>query len=467
VPQLLTATAKDGSVFKCSDTFVRKFLYEHLRYVPRAATRAAQKVPLDWEAQCMKALLRTVNTTTTHGMELYAFLRVNIDQTNVIAQDNDGSTFAEEGSKQVALVGKEEKRAWTTVVGVSAGGDALPLQIIFKGASKASLPSSNAPFMAQARQRGFIFSFNPKTYWSSFALMKVYVEEILVPFWLQKKREHNLPPDQVCILQLDVWSVHRGLEFRTYIISTWPWIHLNYVPGGCTGLWQACDVGIQRPFKLAIKKAQLEDVITELSTHLNGGGTADTLKLDVTIGTLRDRCVKWFICAHDAISNPIFIRKTFERCRTGNFNLSQESVTSPAAIRALMDVARSDRPFWEELNRTQDDAPPPCASENVLADTDSGATDEDCPFDEDEDDAADEDDTAEEAADLFARILGIASAAPLPSTMEAEGLNAGTEMTDELAAGENVAAVSEQAEMGRGKRRKKISTMYSDYSYFK
>lgn len=53
-----TISLRDGTRFMCSDSFVRRFLYRHLRWVPRAATRAAQKVPADADQQLLQLFLR-------------------------------------------------------------------------------------------------------------------------------------------------------------------------------------------------------------------------------------------------------------------------------------------------------------------------------------------------------------------------------------------------------------------------
>jgi hypothetical protein len=91
---------------------------------------------------------------------------VNFDQTQVVVQSQGRSTFAEEGSKQVGVVGKEEKRAWTTVVGVAASRDALLLQIVMEGKDRArSLPKADAPMMDKANARGFKWALYPGTYW--------------------------------------------------------------------------------------------------------------------------------------------------------------------------------------------------------------------------------------------------------------------------------------------------------------
>jgi hypothetical protein len=444
-PDLLSTVAlSDGSLFKCSDAFVRKFLYVHLRYRPRAGTRAVQKLLANYEDQCRKSFLR-IAYTTYHRRITHACFRVNIDQTQVVVQDTGASTFEEEGAKQVDITGKEEKRAWTAVVGVSASGNPLPLQIIMKGATSASLPRADAPGMAEALRRGFVFSTNPKNYWSSLLLMKTYVESILVPYWRRKMDELALPHDQPCILQLDVWSVHRSAEFRLYMRNTWPWITLDFVPGGCTGIWQPCDVGIQRPFKLAIKRAQLEDVVAETMSQLGKDDHNGHVKLDVTIGTLRKRSVAWLLAAHDAISDAESVRKAFEHCVVGSFNLSHESVTSDDAHRALFDLARSDRAFWDELNCAEipDSNLPNLISIPTPAEMDNS------PFDDALDDEIDADlDTSIEPAELFARIFGQAVVDPAPRA-------------EELDPGEVVV----EPELGRGKRRKTGNKLYNTGGY--
>jgi hypothetical protein len=41
----------------------------------------------------------------------------------------------------------------------------------------------------------------------------------------------------------------------------YPNIILDFVPAGCTGVWQACDVGIQHIFKYSLKRLYHEDVV--------------------------------------------------------------------------------------------------------------------------------------------------------------------------------------------------------------
>lgn len=49
------------------------------------------------------------------------------------------------------------------------------------------------------------------------------------------------------------------------------WIILDYVPGGCTGLFQPCDVRMQRVLKQAITCAQSSDLVAEVSDAIEAG----------------------------------------------------------------------------------------------------------------------------------------------------------------------------------------------------
>ena len=62
---------------------------------------------------------------------------------------------------------------------------------------------------------------------------------------------------------------------------------LDYVPGSCTGKFQPCDVGIQWPLKLSLKRSYHEDVVVELLAQMNAKDSV--IHLDRQIGALWDR----------------------------------------------------------------------------------------------------------------------------------------------------------------------------------
>jgi hypothetical protein len=144
------------------------------------------------------------------------------------------------------VIGEDENRAFTVVVSVSNSGELLPFQAIYQGQTAKTCPSRSAPNYDEAKGAGFRFKFSKsKTYWSTHETMHSLVDNIITPYFAKQKAKLGLPESQKAIWQIDVWSVHRSVEFRTWMKTNHPNIILDFVPGGCTGLWQACDVGIQ------------------------------------------------------------------------------------------------------------------------------------------------------------------------------------------------------------------------------
>ncbi|KAH7905096.1 hypothetical protein BJ138DRAFT_980435, partial [Hygrophoropsis aurantiaca] len=74
---------KDGSRFRCTESWVKKFLSENLQWTFRCATRAAQKVPTNADQVCFEQFLRLCLTIRDCAIFNPCFY-VNIDQTNVI-----------------------------------------------------------------------------------------------------------------------------------------------------------------------------------------------------------------------------------------------------------------------------------------------------------------------------------------------------------------------------------------------
>ncbi|KAA1469646.1 hypothetical protein DENSPDRAFT_816722 [Dentipellis sp. KUC8613] len=210
-----------------------------------------------------------------------------------------------------------------------------------------------------------------------------------------------------------------------------------------TGLAQPCDVGIQRPYKLSIRKSQLQDIVDETLEHLENGEDPSDLKLDTRIGTLRKRSVSWFVKAWHDINEPNLVKKAFERCTArDSFNLSFKSLTSLPALKVLQELPRKNPKLWSEISYNEEDASSEAGDDDSDAETALGDSDSDSDAD------ADDDDSALEPRELMAQILS----EPMPS---AEIVGA----ADELDPGD--INIPEPEELGRGKRRKKPVERYT------
>jgi hypothetical protein len=89
--------------------------------------------------------------------------------------------------------------------------------------------------------------------------------------------------------------------------STHQNIILNFIPGGCTGIGQPCDMGIQCPFKLSLKRSYHEDVVADVVKQLKAG--EEVVSIDTWIAVIRDCSVHWIWNAFQSINNVELVKK--------------------------------------------------------------------------------------------------------------------------------------------------------------
>ena len=269
-PEIFQRKHKDGTYFCCSESFLRSWLHKTLHWSERRATRAAQKIPEDWNSICTKALLRIAYIIMFHDVpsELY----VNTDQTQLVYSQGSSLTWTKSGAKQVPVIGEDKKRAFTLVVSVSNNGVLLPFQAVYQGHTSRSLPHTIAPRYDEAMAKKFQFVFlKTATYWSTLETMKSFALDVLHPYFEAEKKRRNLRDDQKCIWQIDIWSVHCSEPFREWMKEKLPYIIILYVLANCTAIFQLCDVGIQRILKHSLKHSYHRDIVHDITAQLEKG----------------------------------------------------------------------------------------------------------------------------------------------------------------------------------------------------
>ena len=122
-----------------------------------------------------------------HDRSIPASYCVNSDQTRYTYSKPRVSTYDPIGMNQVAIVGKEDKRAFTIMVGVSMSGKTLPFQVMYGGKTDGSLPKINDPTSkfadANTEAKKLHFHFESTgiqgNHWSNLGTMKSYVQNVL------------------------------------------------------------------------------------------------------------------------------------------------------------------------------------------------------------------------------------------------------------------------------------------------
>lgn len=160
-------------------------------------------------------------------------------------------TWEKKGSKDIKVSGMEDKPQVTCCLSSSSDGTLLPMQIIFTGKTKCSLPKTDVAriFLAD----GFHLTMS-LSHWSNLETCQQFVLCILVPYFEHIVTELQLPPNQEMIWLLDCWSIHKSEAFWTWMKKDHLRICVLFVPANCTSKLQPADVILQRPLKCAFSR---------------------------------------------------------------------------------------------------------------------------------------------------------------------------------------------------------------------
>ncbi|KAG8702383.1 hypothetical protein FRC09_004765 [Ceratobasidium sp. 395] len=289
-----------------SDQWIHSFMQHQLGWSYRTSTKAARKRPLDWEALGIKAFLRM----------------------------------------------------FTLVVALSCGGDILPFQSVWGGKENRSLPQPTAPRYEEAKDMGFTYVHGDKRHWSTLGTTKQWVNNDLVNYLTRVRHEENLPDDSPAIFYVDAWPVQAGKSdsncFIPWMAREHPNIKLLFCPAGCTGELQPADTLLQRIVKHVIKVAAQDYFIACSTRQLQAGVEPKNVVLPHRLGELRDASVAWMLEAFLYLQkHPETVVKAWEKCQVGQWNLTWEKLTSPAATNLLYATLATDEEFRNELGATQ------------------------------------------------------------------------------------------------------------------
>ena len=301
------------------------------------------------------------------------------------------------------------------------------------------------------------YEFGTKgSYWSTQRTMCRLVDTIIAPYFMSQKGCLNLPPEQKAVWQIDVWSVHRSQEFRDWMRANHNNILLHFVPGGCTPVLQACDVGIQRILKHSLKRSYHRDVVNDVLDQLDKG--AEQIRISKSVTVLRDRSVTWIWEAYQALNKEHIVKnvrfscqdpdsrsslylQAFQKCAVGDFNLSFESLRSREARDRLRELKVTDRELWDEL--TAYDRIDPVPGSDTAVPEDKGA--------EEDTEEGVEDDSNVPLDAVIAHVVGNHSFAGIRILPES-GVLASSGEAELSTADEN--GESSKENLGRGKRKR-------------
>lgn len=357
--------------WKMSKTWFRNFLYKDLGLSLRQAT-TGREVPDNWEelkqAFCDRLAVRAKEFNITPD------LVVNADQTGWHLAPHRGKTLTYRGERSVSMIAHNDKRQVTMMVGLSASGEMLPLQFVFKGKTDKVKGSNHSHYAAM---HDWLFSTNPDTHWANLDTMKEWVGKVLHPYFCQKLMEKHLVEPyrgkslrvedikQRCVLVLDCWKVHISKAFTEWMKKNYPYILLLFVPARCTSKLQVVDlVGNYKLKALAIKEFEkyllesLQQQIEENEKRIRQGEKPVGYTCDLKMITLREKIPEW---AEKGFSwfqgeeGKELILSGWKSCGLSESFSSMYQMQALERMFTAMDMDDTKRREWEAFNCAQKD----------------------------------------------------------------------------------------------------------------
>jgi hypothetical protein len=253
---------------------------------------------------------------------------INADQTGVVLIPSaDDRTFDEKGAKDVKVIGGEEKRACTAVVGSTASGSLLPIQSVWKGSTVRSLPDFEK--RVSSENVGFHYTLNKKNHWSSLATTKEYLKFIVEPYLQavmddEKKTDPSLSDEYRphFIFLIDCWKIHKSKDFLEWVKTAYPTILILFIPARCTGKFQPADLVLQRVIKHEIRREFNARMAVKVKEHMELGNPIEEFNFDTTLVFLRNLMPALLLAAHRYVAaNRDFVLASWRKAKAKTINL--------------------------------------------------------------------------------------------------------------------------------------------------
>jgi hypothetical protein len=210
-------------------------------YVYRTETNKATRSPVEVYKEATAFMARS--RPSLHGPHCNKQWIWNMDQTPVYFSYHRSKTLSKCGIKTVHVhKSTSDTRQATYALTCTAAGDYLCPMPIFKGKVKGLIATRDLKHYDPTS----VYACQDAT-WMDEVCMLWWVDEILKPYL----KCNPSPPGIMPVILLDAYQCHMMASVTDKIAELG--IEIIHIPGGCTGLTQPLDVGINKPFKSRVR----------------------------------------------------------------------------------------------------------------------------------------------------------------------------------------------------------------------
>lgn len=258
-------------------------------FVKRKGTKAARKVPDNFED--IKEVFTEEVVSKRVEFDIPDDLVLNWDQTGVKLVPVSDWTMESQGSRQVSIVGIDDKREMTVLVTTSLSGTLLPPQLLYAGKTDKCHPKVQFPSDWDVH--------HSENHWSNQETMLRYVEKIVLPY-VSDYRNRTGRKEQRALCIFDVFAAHRTKNFLQKLSSHG--IEYVFVPASCTGELQPNDLAVNSLLKCVMREKFTKWYATCVKAMMDKGCSPNEVKVDLRASAVKPIHAAWLIEAYEELS---------------------------------------------------------------------------------------------------------------------------------------------------------------------
>ena len=215
-------------------------------------------------------------------------LIVNWDHTGINYIPVSSWTMEKVGAKRVDIIGKDDKRQLTAVLGCSLSGDFLPPQLIYQGKTTKCLPHYEFP-------NGWHITYTDN-HWANESTSRQYIINILLPYLRKKREELKLLPSHRALVLFDNFKGQCTPEILKFLDEND--ISVILIPPNCTDRLQPLDISVNKSVKEFLRKEFHSWYAQSICKQLDGTSAREAI--DLRLSVVKPLGARWLVrmCDH-------------------------------------------------------------------------------------------------------------------------------------------------------------------------
>ena len=234
-------------------SFWAKSLCQRMGFTRRMKTTGKVEIPEGAKQEVELLYLHNI-VTLVEEHNIPQNLILNLDQTSLKYVPASHNTMAKKGVKSVAIAGSADKRSITGTFVITLNGDFLPLQLIYGGKTKQSLPQYKFP-------HSFSLSVNLNHFSNTEESIKI-INEIVIPY-VKREREKLENGSLPALLILYVFRGQMTSEVTNLFLKNN--IFIVTVPNNITQLFQPLDLTVNGRSLQSLSKEEIRSMVCATS----------------------------------------------------------------------------------------------------------------------------------------------------------------------------------------------------------